>query len=216
MITKSNETRRVDQKSTWPTRSSIFSIIETFLPSATKLRRLCFYRHLSVHRGEGVSASMHGGIPHPPEQTPPRADTQEQTPPWSRQPPGADTPPKQTPPLEQTTPWSRHPPQSRPLPRADPPEQTHPPAEQTSRSRPPQEQTPQSRHPPRRADTPQSRHPPEQTPPPPEIRPLLRTVRILLECILVCFVMVRWGESKCVNSKTSASQRHYETFWGRG
>ena len=25
-----------------------------FLPSATKLRRLCFYRHLSVHRGVGV------------------------------------------------------------------------------------------------------------------------------------------------------------------
>ena len=50
---------------------------------------------------------------------------------------------------------------------------------------------PGSRHPPPRADTPQSRHPPgEQIPPrgqtPPwDKRPLLRTVRILLECILV-------------------------------
>ena len=82
------------------------STLKTFtpplLPSATKLRRLCFYRHVSVHRGggAGLSASVHGGI-HPPEQTP----------------------------LE-------------------------------------------------------SRHPPEQTPPL-ERRPLLRTVRILLECILV-------------------------------
>ena len=48
--------------------------------------------------------------------------------------------------------------------RADtPPEQTHTPPEQT---------------------TPGSRHPPKQTPPP-QRRPLLRTVRILLECILV-------------------------------
>ena len=62
---------------------------------------------------------------------------------------------------------------------------THPPPEQT----PPEQTPPPSRHP--RADTPQSRHPPgadppSRHPPPPEIRPLLRTVRILLECILVC------------------------------
>ena len=70
------------------------------------MRRLCFYRHLSVHGGGwggvGVSASVHAGIPHPPtprdqvhpwEQTPPGADTPlEQTPPGSRHPPGADTP----------------------------------------------------------------------------------------------------------------------------
>ena len=194
MITKSNETRRVDQKSTGPTRSSIFSIVETFLPSATKLRRLCFYRHLSVHGGEGVSASVHGGIPHPPPRSrhPHRSrHPPEQTPPRSRHPPGADTPLEQTPPPEQTPQEQTHPVQSRPPPGAGLPGAEHPP-----------EQTPP------RADTPL-----EQTPP--QIRPLLRTVRILLECILVCFVMVRWGESKCVNSKTSASQRHYETFWGR-
>ena len=63
-----------------------------------------------------VSASVHAGIPNPPppgsrHTHPPRADTpQEQTPPQSRQPPGADThplradtPPEQTP-REQTPP----------------------------------------------------------------------------------------------------------------
>ena len=63
------------------------------LPSATKLRRLCFYTCLSVilftgggnYRGSKASASVHAGIPilftggsaqcrdrHPPEQAPPR------------------------------------------------------------------------------------------------------------------------------------------------
>ena len=87
------------------------------LPSATKLRRLCFYRCVSVHTG-GVCLSAC----------------------WDTTPPGADTP------------GSRHP------PGAD---------------------TPQSRHPPTR-----SRHPRADTPPP-ERWPLLRTVHILLECVLV-------------------------------
>ena len=53
------------------------------LPSATKLRRLCFYRHLSVHTGGCLSQCMLGYHTHtPPEQTPP-----EQTPPQSRHPP---------------------------------------------------------------------------------------------------------------------------------
>ena len=78
----------------------------SYLPSATKLRRLCFYRRLSVHGGEGgVSASVHAGIPPPAsqEQIPPRADTPqgadtplEQTPPRAHSPPGADTPPRDT------------------------------------------------------------------------------------------------------------------------
>ena len=93
------------------------------LPSATKLRRLYFYRRVSVHRGVGVSASVHAGIPYPPKSRHPL----EQTPP------------------EQTPPKSRHPPRSRHSPGAD-------------------------------------------TPLPPERRrPLLRTVRILLECILVIY-----------------------------
>ena len=54
---------------------------DVFLPSATKLRRLCFYTCLST--GGGVSASVHAGIP------PPGADT-----PWEQAPPqGADPPP---------------------------------------------------------------------------------------------------------------------------
>ena len=65
----------------------------------------------------------------------------------------------------------------------------------------PWEQTsplPQSRHPPRAdtplgADTPQSRHLPQSIHPPPEIRSLLRTVRILLECILVTYNFGTYG-----------------------
>ena len=117
-------------------RGNLTSRINTFLLSATKLRRLCFYRRLSVHGGVGVSASVHAGIPSPGadtpspgadtplEQTPPQDQTppQEQTPPRSRHPPGPDTPPSRqtdppeqtppesTPPLEQTPPRSRHPP----------------------------------------------------------------------------------------------------------
>ena len=70
------------------------------------------------------------------------------------------------------------PPESR-HPRADTPRSRHPPGADTSpRSRHlPAEQTPPP--PSLGADTPQSRHPP------PERRPLLQTVRILLECILV-------------------------------
>ena len=34
-----------------------------FLPPATKLRRLCFYRCLSVHGGGGIPACLAGGIP---------------------------------------------------------------------------------------------------------------------------------------------------------
>ena len=115
--------------------NSNYTVIK-FLPSATKLRRLCFYRRLSVHRGRvGVSASVHAGIPppsrsrHPP--TPPGEDTpQEQTL------PGADTPPSRHPPRADT-PWEQTPtradtPPEQTPPRADtPPEQTHTSQEQT-------------------------------------------------------------------------------------
>ena len=76
-----------------------FFTTSSLLPSATKLRRLCFYRLLSVHRGGG-SASVHAGIPHPPEQTPPWEQTH---PTGSRHPPGADPPGADTP-REQTPP----------------------------------------------------------------------------------------------------------------
>ena len=74
-----------------------------FLPSATKLRRLCFYTCLSVHRG---SASVQGY--HPPEQTL-RLGADTTPPPTVGTFPGADLPPEQAPPWKQT-PDTRHPP----------------------------------------------------------------------------------------------------------
>ena len=57
----------------------------TFLPSATKLRRLCFYTCVSVHGGGGCLPQCMLG---PPEQTPPRGrHPPEQTPPWQQTPP---------------------------------------------------------------------------------------------------------------------------------
>ena len=42
----------------------IFCVTDGSLPSATKLRRLCFYRCLSVHGGGGgIPARLAGGIP---------------------------------------------------------------------------------------------------------------------------------------------------------
>ena len=107
---------------------SVILCFKHLLPSATKLRRLCFYGRLSVHTG-GFCLSAWWDTP-PPEQTspgsrpprcrhPPRADTPgadtppEQTSPLGADPPGADTPPDQTLP-EQTLLQSRHPPGSRP------------------------------------------------------------------------------------------------------
>ena len=82
------------------------------LPAATKLwPRQYFYTCLSFCSQGGGSASVHAGIPHPPEQTHPSG----------ADPPGAD-PPKQTPPPpEQTPPWEQTP------PRADPLQSRHPP-----------------------------------------------------------------------------------------
>ena len=130
---------------------------DPFLPSGTKLRRLCF-------TGICLSTGGWGCLP--------QCMLGYHTPPPGADPLGADTPmeqtaPEQTPPQEQTL---------TPLPGAD----TDPP--------------PGSRHPPLGADTPWEQTLPswEQTPPrsrpPPKIRPLLRTVRILLECILVSII----------------------------
>ena len=69
-----------------------------FLPSAMKLRRLCFYTCLSVHRGRG-SASVHTGMPPPPRGagTLPGAGTPlDQAPPQSRHPPLGPSTPQQT------------------------------------------------------------------------------------------------------------------------
>ena len=88
------------------------------LPSATKLRRLCFYRRVSVHRGRCLPQCMLGyhtpppGSRHPPwEQTPP---------PRSGHPPGTDTPrsghPREQTPHQEQTPPSL-PPEQAPPPR---------------------------------------------------------------------------------------------------
>ena len=78
-------------------------MLSLLLPSATKLRRLCFYTCLSFCSGGG-SASVHAGIPLP----------------WTRHPLGADAPWTRHPP-EQTPPGSRHPARSRHTPREQTP-----------------------------------------------------------------------------------------------
>ena len=73
---------------------------------ATKLGQGRVFTGVCDSVNRGVSASVHAGIPHPLEQTPPTSrHSPEQTP------PGAD-PPEQTSPQEQTPPWSRHPPRA--------------------------------------------------------------------------------------------------------
>ena len=101
------------------TKSYYKSSQQLFLPSATKLRRLCFYTCLSFcSRGGGVCLSAcwdtTPGAGTPWEQTPPRSGT-----PLDQAPPGAD-------PLEHA-----------------PPDRAHPPGADT-----PQSRHPQSRHPP--------------------------------------------------------------------
>ena len=76
------------------------------LPSATKLRRLCFYTCLSVILFTGV-----GGVPGqvaPPAGTPPSRYAPQQVPPW------AGTPPRQVHPPDRYTPRQVHPPAGTP------------------------------------------------------------------------------------------------------
>ena len=78
----------------------------SYLLPATKLGQGNVFTGICDSVNRGGSASVHAGIPHPP---------QEQTPPRGRHPLGADAPP----------------PKSRPPLEADPPEQTYPTLEQT-------------------------------------------------------------------------------------
>ena len=83
-----------------------------FLPSATKLRRLCFYTCLSFCPRGGVCLSACW------DTTPLGADPPHRHPPGANTPLGADTPweqtpPEQTPPGADTLPRSRNPPRSR-------------------------------------------------------------------------------------------------------
>ena len=60
------------------------SVTAIYLPSATKLRRLCFYTCLSVHGGGVLSACWDATHPPPPStRHPPAPD-----PPWDLAPPG--------------------------------------------------------------------------------------------------------------------------------
>ena len=80
-----------------------------FLPSATKLRRLCFYTCLSVHKGRGLTQCMLGchtprnQAPPQDQALPPRPDTfPDQAPPWDQVPPQDQAPPPGPDPPEQT------------------------------------------------------------------------------------------------------------------
>ena len=119
----------------------------------------------TVGRGGGVCLSAGWDTTPPPgADTPLGADT----------PPGSRHPPEQTPPhppQEQTPPGADTPPPGADPPRADTPQDQTPPGNRHP--------SPRSRQPPRADTPPWSRHPP------PQIRSLLRTVGILLECILV-------------------------------
>ena len=90
-----------------------------FLPSATKLRRLCFYRRVFVHMGGCLPQCILGYHPPTPQnQTPPQgADTpQEQTPPQEAD-PRADIPQEADTPQEADPPTRCRPPHQE----ADPP-----------------------------------------------------------------------------------------------
>ena len=150
-------------------------IYNVYLPSATKLWQGNVFRSVW---GVCLSACW---VTQPPRQTPTpfgKTDPPGQTPPGQTLPLADTTPPWQTPtpgqtPLGQTSPLDRHSPgQIPPLgrhPRVDTPLVRHPQAD-----------TPRIRQTPPWADTPLDRHPR-----PPSRRLLQRTVRILLECILV-------------------------------
>ena len=176
----------VDSKSS---SKSTSTLVSQFLPSATKLRRLCFYRRVSVHRGEYLT----------------RYTPWNQIDPPAGRPPGRYTPPQtRYTPLDQVhlprpgTPPGRYTPQTRYTPhrtRYIPPAGT-PPSGQVH--------PPDQVHPPTRCTSPDQVHTPGQVTPctrytPPEIRPLLRTVRILLECILVRIIIA--SSEKWLNIK---------------
>ena len=122
---------------------------------------------------------------HPPDQVHTQAGTP--LPPGTRYTPlGPDTPPApdQVNPLDEvhplgpgTPPWDQVHPQTRYTPGQVLPRQVHTPPQAGT---PPGPVTPPTRYPPLGRYTPQTRYTPHT-----EIRPLLRTVRILLECILV-------------------------------
>ena len=138
-------------------------------PRKRSLRRLCFRRCLSAHRG-GISVSVRGvsapgGLCQwdPPDRDPPRQRT-----PLDRDPPWTETP------LGQRPPGQRHPPER------------DPPGQRPTLDRDPH---PKQRPPPQTETPTPDRDPPGQRPP--DRDPLdgnRRAVRIILECILVLYI----------------------------
>ena len=126
----------------WIPDASLSSLLGSFLPSATKLRRLCFYKRMSVHRGEYLTR-------YPPRirYPPPGPGTL----PGTRYTPRDQVPPQD--PLDQI-----HPPRTRYTPQ----DQVHP-LDQV----PPRPGTSQTRYTPGTRYTPQDQvHPPDQVNPP--------------------------------------------------
>ena len=108
------------------------------------LRRLCFHRCLSVHRGVCLSACWETPSSLPSRETP-----------LPRRPPSRETPPCQgDPPAKETPPAGRHPPRGNP-PAKDTPLPRRPPAKET----PHQGDTPLPGRPPCQGDPPPGPHP---------------------------------------------------------
>ena len=103
--------------------ANLSTMLTLFLPSATKLQRLCFYTCLSFRsRGRGVCLSASWDTPQ--DQAPPPADTPRTRSPQEQTHPREQTPQDQAPPPLETdpcTPQSRHPTLGADAP---PPEQT--------------------------------------------------------------------------------------------
>ena len=149
----------------------------SLLPSATKLRRLCFYRRVSVHSG-GVPDQVH-----PPDRY---------TPPGTRYTPQAGTPPRAGTPRTRYTPLD---PGTPPGP-GTPPDQVHPP----DPGIPPPDQV----HP-SRAGTPQTRYtPPGPGTPPPRYGHCCGRYAFLCICNDLSRVMRTNETNMAVRSEASA------------
>ena len=151
---------------------NLFPSENLLLPFATKLRRLCFYKRVSVHGG-GEYLTRY-------------------TPPGTRCTPGTRYTPRDQvhPPGPGTASRTRYTPQDQVHPTRDqvhPPRTRHAPLGPGTPAHPwDQVHPPGTRYTPSGPGTPPRPGTPlDQEVHPPEIWPLLRTVRILLECILV-------------------------------
>ena len=173
-------------------RNAINFVLESFITAHNEVgARLCFHRCVWFCSQGGVCLSAcwdkHPlGADTPRADTPPGADTPEQTP------RGADTPRADT-------------------PRADTPRSRHPMGADT-----PQQQTPPEADPPREETPPGSRHPLEQTPPLQSMlgdTVNAQVVRILLECNLV-LIMIALPLSIQLSWMSQIEMGLYKFEWG--